>query len=78
MTDKKLSDPPELVALCRLSEDGQQEVAGWAMVLPGRVVGYIPDSTQVGVPAYTFRSLESAEWILGYSDIYPVRDLATR
>lgn len=78
MTDKKLSDPPELVALCRLSEDGQEEVAGWAMVLPDNVVGYVPDREGDGAASYTFQSLDPAEWILGYSDIYPVRDLATR
>lgn len=73
MTDQKLGDPPELVALCRENEDGEEQVAGWAMVLPDRVVGYVPDRNGLGVVAYTFESLDSAEWILGYSGIYPRR-----
>ena len=78
MTGKKLSDPPELVALCREGEDGQQEVAGWAMMLADHVVGYVPDRAGDGAASYTFESLDSAEWILGYSGIYPVRDPAIR
>ncbi|MGH3670284.1 MAG: hypothetical protein ACRDSH_06565 [Pseudonocardiaceae bacterium] len=78
MTGQKLSDPPQLVALCREGDDGQEEVAGWAMVLPDQVVGYVPDRTGSGAASYTFESLDNAEWILGYSGIYPVRDLATR
>lgn len=77
MSSQKLSDPPELVALCRENEDGEEQVAGWAMVLPDRVVGYVPDRTGAGAAAYTFESLDSAEWLLGYSGIYPVRDRAT-
>lgn len=68
----KLDDPPELVALCRENEDGEEQVAGWAMVLADQVVGYVPDPTGAGV-AYTFESLDSAEWILGYSGLYPRR-----
>ncbi|MGA9310060.1 MAG: hypothetical protein WBV74_06790 [Pseudonocardiaceae bacterium] len=59
MTDQKVGNPPELVALCRENED--------------RVVGYVPDRNGLGVGAYTFESLDSAEWILGYSGIYPRR-----
>lgn len=78
MTDQKLSDPPELVALCEEDEDGEERVAGWAMVLPGQVVGYIlPEHTGDLACTYTFSSLDSAEVILGYSGIYPVTDLAT-
>jgi hypothetical protein len=69
----KLCDPPELVALCRENEDGGEQVAGWAMVLADRVVGYVPDRKGLGAGAYTFESLDSAEWILGYSGIFPVR-----
>ncbi|MGH3769064.1 MAG: hypothetical protein ACRDTX_28595 [Pseudonocardiaceae bacterium] len=76
MTGQKLSDPPELVALCRNGEDGEVEVAGWAMVLADQVVGYVPG--RVGGAAYTFESLDSAEWVLGYSGIYPVHNPATR
>lgn len=77
MTEQKLSDPPELVALCREDEDGEERVAGWAMVLADQVVGYIPDRIGAGAATYTFESLDSAEWILGYSGIYPARDRAT-
>jgi hypothetical protein len=35
----KLDDPPELVALCRENEDGEEQITGWAMVLADRVVG---------------------------------------
>ncbi|MGH3871717.1 MAG: hypothetical protein ACRDSR_09415 [Pseudonocardiaceae bacterium] len=68
---------PELVALCREDEDGEEQVAGWAMVLTDRVVGCIPD--RAGDAAYTFQfqSLDSTAQILGYSGIYPVEDLAT-
>lgn len=69
----KLDDPPELVALCREDEGGEERVAGWAMVLADQVVGYVPDRSGVGAAAYTFESLDSAEWILGYSGIYPLR-----
>jgi hypothetical protein len=43
-----------------------------------QVVGYVPDRSGVGAAAYTFESLDSAEWILGYSGIYPIRDPAIR
>ncbi|MGH3835050.1 MAG: hypothetical protein ACRDSF_05025 [Pseudonocardiaceae bacterium] len=69
----KLDDLPELVALCREDEDGEEQVAGWAMVLTDHVVGYVPDRSGVGAATYTFESLDSAEWILGYSGIYPRR-----
>ena len=72
----KLDAPPELVALCREDEDGKEQVAGWAMVLADHVVGYVPDRAGVGAASYTFESLDSAEWILGYSDIYLVTDLS--
>ena len=74
MTEHQLSDRPELVALCRESEDGQEQVAGWAMVLADRVVGYVPDRSGIGAASYNFESLDSAAWILGCSGIYPVRD----
>ena len=78
MTGEKLSVPPELVALCREGEDGQEEVAGWAMVLPDQVVGYVPSRTGAGAASYTFESLDCAAWLLGYSGLYPVRDVAPR
>ncbi|HEV7451499.1 MAG TPA: hypothetical protein VGO16_08940 [Pseudonocardiaceae bacterium] len=68
---------PEVIALCRLDEDGEQQVAGWAMVLADRVVGYVPDRAGVGAATYDFESLDSAEWILGYVGLYPVTDLST-
>jgi hypothetical protein len=58
-------------------EDGEKQVAGWVKVLTEQVVGYVPDRTGVGAATYTFESLDSAEWVLGYSGIYPVRDRAT-
>ncbi len=73
MTGEKLSDPPELVALCREGEDGEEQVAGWAMVLADQVVGYVPGRAGIGAATYRFESLDSAEWLLGYSGIYPVR-----
>lgn len=76
MSEQKLSDPPELVALCRQDEDGREEIAGWAMVFADQVVGYVPSRSGTGGASYSFASLESAEWLLGYSDIYPVRRLA--
>jgi hypothetical protein len=48
MTEQKLSDPPQLVALCQRDGDGHEEVAGWAMVLPDHVVGYVPSSSGFG------------------------------
>lgn len=77
MTDQKLSNPPELVALCQEDEDGAEQVARWAMVFADRVVGYVPDSGGIWDNAYTFSSLDSAEYILGCAGIYPVTDLAT-
>ena len=77
MTVRKLSDPPHLVALCREDEHGEEEIAGWAMVFPDKVVSYVPDPTS-SATACTFQSLDSAEWILGYTDVYPVRDYASR
>ncbi len=68
-----LSDPPELVALCREGEDGQEEVAGWAMVLADQVVGYIPDRSGVGGAVYDFESVDSVACLLGHADIYPRR-----
>jgi hypothetical protein len=58
-------------------EDGEKQVAGWVKVLTEQVVGYVPDRTGVGAATYTFESLDSAEWVLGYSGIYPVQDRAT-
>ncbi len=77
MTDRTLSDPPELVPLCGEGEDGEEQVVGWAMLVADHVVAYLPDSDGTGAATYTCESLDSAEWILGYSDIYPVRDRAT-
>jgi hypothetical protein len=72
---------PELIALCRLDEDGEDQLAGWAMVLPEteKVVAYVPDHTGVGAGGLlnTFSSLESAGLMLSYSDLYPATDLAT-
>ena len=46
------------------------------MVRPDLVVGYVPARGGVDAASYTFGSLESAEWILGRSGIYPVRQRA--
>jgi hypothetical protein len=67
MSEQKLSDPPQLVALCEEDDDGEEQVVGWAMVLPDQVVGYIPDPVWGRASTYTFSSLDSAELILGYS-----------
>jgi hypothetical protein len=77
MSVQKLSDPPELVPLCQEDEDGEEQVAGWAMVLADHVVAYVPDESGFGAASYTFDSLDNAEWLLGYSGIYPARDRAT-
>ena len=54
------------------------KTAGLALsATPDQVVGYVPDRTGAGAATYTFESLDSAEWILSYSGIYPVRDRAT-
>jgi len=68
---------PELVALCRDDEDGEQQVAGWAMVLADRVMCFVPDRVGVGAATYDFESLESADRMLSYAGIYPVADLST-
>ncbi len=41
---------PEVIALYRLDEDGDDQPAGWAMVLPEteKVVAYVPARTDVG------------------------------
>lgn len=77
MTEQKLTDPPELVALCRQDDDGHEEVAGWTMVLPDHVVGYVPSRDGAGAASYSFESLDSAAWLLGFSGIYPVRHITS-
>lgn len=78
MSEQKLSDPPQLVALCEWDDDDEEQVVGWAMVLPDQVVGYIPGPEGGGgASTYTFASLDSAELILSYSGTYPVTDLST-
>jgi hypothetical protein len=71
---------PEVIALCRLEEDGEDQLAGWAMVLPEteKVVAYVPDRTGVGTGLLNaFSSLDSADWILSYAGLYRVTDLST-
>ncbi len=73
--------PPEVIALCQLGEDGADQLAGWAMVLPEteKVVAYVPDDTGIGTGMLTaFCSLDSAALILSYADLYPVADLPAR
>ncbi len=68
---------PELIALCRLDEAGQDQLAGWAMVLPEteKVVVYVP-GTGVGTGLLnTFSSLDFAALMLSYADLYPVTDV---
>lgn len=68
---------PELIALCRLDEDGEEQLAGWAMVLPEteRVVAYVP-GTGVGTGMLNaFSSLHSAALVLSFADLYPVADV---
>lgn len=76
----KTTEVPQVIPLYREEEDGDDQLAGWAMVLPGteKVVAYVPGSTGVG-PALlnAFSSLSSASWILSYMDLYPVTDLVT-
>lgn len=67
---------PELVALCRESEDGEDQLAGWAMVFPAteKVVAYLP-STGVGTGLLnTFSSIDFAARVLSYVDVYPATD----
>jgi hypothetical protein len=69
---------PELIALCQEDENGEDELAGWAMVLPEteKVVAYVPGRDGVGTGLLnTFSSLDSAGLILSYAGIYPVTDL---
>ncbi|MGH3770256.1 MAG: hypothetical protein ACRDRW_02465 [Pseudonocardiaceae bacterium] len=76
----KTAGVPEVIALYREDEDGNDELAGWAMVLPEteKVVAYIPPSTGVGIGLVNaFTSLRSADRILSYMGIYPITDLAT-
>jgi hypothetical protein len=75
--NNKTAQVPELVALCQEDEDGEEQIAGWAMVFADRVVGYVPDPTGVWDSSYTFPSLDSAKCILGYARIYPVTNLTT-
>ena len=72
------SKTPEVIALCRLDEDGEDQLAGWAMVIPEteKVVAYVPGRTGVGTGLLnTYSSLDSAALILSYADLYPVTDL---
>jgi hypothetical protein len=75
-TDQELCDPPdrpELVALCREGEDGEEQLASWAMVIPekGQVVAYIRDRNGVDTGLSSmYSSLDSAERLLAYSDVY--------
>lgn len=69
---------PEVIALCRLGEDGEDQLAGWAMVLPEteKVVAYVQSRTGVGTAMLTtFASLDSAALILSYADLYPATDV---
>ncbi|MDQ3150435.1 MAG: hypothetical protein M3R63_01505 [Actinomycetota bacterium] len=63
-------EAPGVVALWRQEGDGEEEVAGWAMVLADRVVAYVPDRVGVGAMLSTFSSMNSAERVLAYADIY--------
>jgi hypothetical protein len=66
-----LPDFPEFVALCREVGDGEQELAGWAMVIPetGQVVVYIQDRNGVDTGlASMYSSLDSAERLLSYTE----------
>lgn len=59
-----LEDPPELVALCRQSEDGLEEVAGWAMVLADHVVGCGPNPVIPSpvLPSWGWSPVQSRNW----------------
>jgi hypothetical protein len=75
----KTAGVPEVIALYREDEDGSDQLAGWAMVIPGteKVVAYVPPSTGVGTGLVNaFASLLSAGRILSHMGIYPVADLA--
>ncbi len=75
----ELPDLPELVALCREAGDGE-ELAGWAMVIPetGKVVAYVQDRNGVDTGlASMYSSLDSAERLLSYADLYVEPDLSS-
>jgi hypothetical protein len=69
---------PELIALYRIAEDGEEDqLAGWAMVLPDteNVVAYVPGTDDVNTGLLQeFRSRDSAAFMLSYADLYPVGD----
>jgi hypothetical protein len=69
---------PRTVALYRENDTGQEEMAGWAMVLGERVVAYVPgrDSVNTGL-LNAFSSQTCAERILGYAGLYPFRGWLT-
>jgi len=74
------SKTPEVIALCRQDEEGEDQLAGWAMVIPEteKVVAYVPDSTGAGTGLLNmFSSLDGADRVLSYAGIYAVTDLST-
>lgn len=71
---------PRVIALYREDEDGgEDQPAGWAMVLPEteKVVVYVSGSTGSGL-VNAFASPCLAARVLSYMDVYPVTDLATQ
>jgi hypothetical protein len=64
---------PEIVALCREDEDGEEQLAGWAMVFPEteKVVAYLPGTGVDTRLLNTFSSIDSAALTLSYLDVYP-------
>ncbi|MPZ64277.1 MAG: hypothetical protein GEU83_01685 [Pseudonocardiaceae bacterium] len=63
-------DPPELVAVCREDEDGEEQLAGWVMVLSDAAVAYVPDRNGHGAMLSTLSSLAAAERVLRYGELY--------
>jgi hypothetical protein len=67
---------PEVIALRRISDDDEDPVAGWAMVIGGRVVAYVPARPEIvgsGLLS-TYSSLDAADRVLGYAGLYPDTD----
>lgn len=65
-------DPPGVVALCQEDDDGEEQLAGWMMVLPDGAVVYVPDRNGYGYQLSAFSSLASAELLLSFGGIYVV------
>jgi hypothetical protein len=61
---------PEVMVLCREDDGGEEQLAGWVMVLPVAAVAYVSDSNGRGALLSSFSSLAAAERLLGYGGLY--------